>query len=91
MLENAICVEGLEKYFPPALSGWRALLQPIVRPSECALAGVSFAVGSGEAVALVGPKERIRDQLARWKASPIKTMLIGTSQPEALRTLAELV
>jgi F420-dependent oxidoreductase-like protein len=44
-----------------------------------------------DAVALVGPKERIRDQLARWKASPIKTILIGTSQPEALRTLAELV
>jgi F420-dependent oxidoreductase-like protein len=43
-----------------------------------------------DAVALVGPKERIRDQLARWKASPIKTLLIGTSQPEALRTLAEL-
>jgi F420-dependent oxidoreductase-like protein len=43
-----------------------------------------------DAVALVGPKERIRDQLARWKASPIKTLLIGTSQPEALHTLAEL-
>ena len=43
-----------------------------------------------DAVALLGPKERIRDQLARWKASPIATMLIGTSQPEALRTLAEL-
>lgn len=43
-----------------------------------------------DAVALVGPKERIRDQLARWKSSPIKTMLIGTSQPEALRLLAEL-
>jgi F420-dependent oxidoreductase-like protein len=43
-----------------------------------------------DAVALVGPKERIRDQLARWKASPIKTLLIGTSQPEALRLLAEL-
>jgi F420-dependent oxidoreductase-like protein len=43
-----------------------------------------------DAVALVGPKERIRDQLARWKASPIQTLLIGTSQPEALRLLAEL-
>jgi len=43
-----------------------------------------------DAVALLGPKERIRDQLARWKVSPIATMLIGTSQPEALRTLAEL-
>jgi F420-dependent oxidoreductase-like protein len=43
-----------------------------------------------DSVALVGPKERIRDQLARWKSSPIKTLLIGTSQPEALRLLAEL-
>jgi F420-dependent oxidoreductase-like protein len=43
-----------------------------------------------DAVALVGPKERIRDQLARWKSSPINTMLIGTSQPEALRVVAEL-
>jgi F420-dependent oxidoreductase-like protein len=43
-----------------------------------------------DAVALVGPKERIRDQLQRWKASPISTLLIGTSQPEALRLLAEL-
>jgi alkanesulfonate monooxygenase SsuD/methylene tetrahydromethanopterin reductase-like flavin-dependent oxidoreductase (luciferase family) len=43
-----------------------------------------------DSVALVGPKERIRDQLARWQSSPIKTLLIGTSQPEALRLLAEL-
>jgi len=43
-----------------------------------------------DAVALVGPKERIREQLAKWKSSPVTTMLIGTSQPEALRTLAEL-
>jgi F420-dependent oxidoreductase-like protein len=43
-----------------------------------------------DAVALVGPKERIRDQLARWKSSPINTMLIGTSQPEALKVVAEL-
>jgi F420-dependent oxidoreductase-like protein len=42
-----------------------------------------------DAVALVGPKERIRDQLTKWKTSPVTTMLIGTSQVEALRTLAE--
>ncbi|MGH7934677.1 MAG: LLM class F420-dependent oxidoreductase [Candidatus Binataceae bacterium] len=41
-------------------------------------------------VALVGPRERIKDQLDRWKASPITTLLIGTSQPEALRMVAEL-
>ena len=43
-------------------------------------------------VALVGPKERIRDRLAAWKASPVGTsMLIGAGQIEALRLLAELV
>ena len=43
-----------------------------------------------DAVALVGPKERIAEQLTRWKASPVTTMLIGTNQVEALRVLAEL-
>jgi hypothetical protein len=38
----------------------------------------------------VGTRERIKDQLEQWKASAVTTMLIGTSQPEALRTLAEL-
>ncbi|HXW85458.1 MAG TPA: LLM class F420-dependent oxidoreductase [Candidatus Binataceae bacterium] len=41
-------------------------------------------------VALIGPKERIKDRLAAWKASPVKSMLIGTSSPETIRTLAEL-
>ncbi len=43
-----------------------------------------------DAVALVGPKGHIADQLARWQASPVTTMIIGTNQVEALRTLAEL-
>jgi F420-dependent oxidoreductase-like protein len=42
-------------------------------------------------VALLGPRERIRDRLAAWKASPVGTMCIGSGQVEALRTLAELV
>ncbi len=41
-------------------------------------------------VALVGPKDRIADRLAAWKASPVKTMLIGTGSIEAVRALAEL-
>jgi F420-dependent oxidoreductase-like protein len=41
-------------------------------------------------VALVGPKERIKDRLAAWKASPVKTMLIGTGSIDTLRALAEL-
>jgi F420-dependent oxidoreductase-like protein len=43
-----------------------------------------------DAIALLGPKERIRDRLEAWKASPVRTLLVGTQQPEALRTLAEL-
>jgi F420-dependent oxidoreductase-like protein len=41
-------------------------------------------------VALVGPRERIRDRLEAWKASPVKTMLIGTGQIETVRALAEM-
>ncbi len=41
-------------------------------------------------IALVGPPERIRDRLEAWKASPVRTLLVGAGQPEALRTLAEL-
>jgi len=42
-------------------------------------------------VALVGPRERIRDRIAAWKASPAGTMCLGTGQLEAVRTVAELV
>ena len=41
-------------------------------------------------VALLGSRERIADRLQAWKASPIQTLLIGTGQVEAIRTLAEL-
>ena len=43
-----------------------------------------------DTVALVGPRERIAERVQAWKASPVTSMLIGTSQPEALRLLAEL-
>lgn len=43
-----------------------------------------------DAVALVGPKEHMRDQLSRWQSSPVTTMIIGTNQVEALRVLADL-
>ncbi|MBM4257387.1 MAG: LLM class F420-dependent oxidoreductase [Deltaproteobacteria bacterium] len=41
-------------------------------------------------VALVGTRERIAERLQAWKASAATSLLIGTSQPEALRMLAEL-
>ncbi|MBI3757841.1 MAG: LLM class F420-dependent oxidoreductase [Deltaproteobacteria bacterium] len=41
-------------------------------------------------VALIGSRERIADRLQAWKASPATSLLIGTTQPEVLRLLAEL-
>jgi len=44
-----------------------------------------------DAVALVGPKERIRDRLDAWRETPVTTLIVGSPQPEALQVLAELV
>jgi F420-dependent oxidoreductase-like protein len=42
-------------------------------------------------VALLGPRERIADQLEAWKGSGVTTMILGAGQPEALQLMAELV
>ncbi len=42
-------------------------------------------------VALCGPKERIKDQLALWQDSPITTLNIMTFGIDGLRVMAELV
>jgi F420-dependent oxidoreductase-like protein len=44
-----------------------------------------------DAVSLIGPKERIAERLEAWRETPITTLVLGTTQPEALQTLAELV
>jgi F420-dependent oxidoreductase-like protein len=41
-------------------------------------------------VALVGPAERIRDRLDAWRESGVTTLLLGTPDVNALRTIAEL-
>ena len=41
-------------------------------------------------IALVGPAERIRDRLDAWRESGVTTLLVGTPDVAALRTLAEL-
>ena len=71
MIAPAIFVESLEKYFPPAYSGWRALLQPVARPTERALAGISFSVQPAEAVAIVGPNGAGKSTLLRVLATLI--------------------
>ena len=42
-------------------------------------------------IALCGPRERIRDRLAAWKAAGVTTLICATREPEAVRTMAELV
>jgi F420-dependent oxidoreductase-like protein len=44
-----------------------------------------------DAVALVGPKERIRDRLQAWRETPVTTLIVGSPQPEALRVMADLL
>ena len=54
MAKNALVAENLGKYFPPTLTGWRALLLPFSKLTLRALSGVSFSVASGEVLALIG-------------------------------------
>jgi F420-dependent oxidoreductase-like protein len=44
-----------------------------------------------DAVSLIGPKERIAERLEAWRETPVTTLVLGTTQPEALQTLAELL
>src|ERR1700721_4648344 len=73
----AISVTALEKDFPPAVAGWRALLQPISRATEKALGGVSFTVKENEAVAVIGANGAGKSTLLRILA----TLIIPTRGP----------
>ena len=70
--------------------GLATTLQDLYLSGQKAAAQAAVPDELVDAVALVGPKERLAEQLTRWKASPVTTMIIGTNQVEALRVLAEL-
>jgi F420-dependent oxidoreductase-like protein len=43
-----------------------------------------------DALHLVGPPARIKDQFQRWKETKVGTLIVGTQQREAMRLMAEL-
>ena len=68
-----------------------AAVQKLFREGKRAEAAAAVPDRLADEISLVGPRERIRDRLAAWQETPVRTLLLGTRDVGALRTLAELV
>ena len=65
-----------------------AFIRPV--SDDDGMRGAAIPTALVEEVALVGPAEKIRDDLAAWRESMATTLLIAGSI-DTMRTMAELV
>ena len=70
--------------------GEAKLIQDLYLDGKKAEAAAAVPTRLVEDVALVGPREKIRDDLEMWRESAVTTMLVSGAT-EQLRTIAELV
>jgi F420-dependent oxidoreductase-like protein len=70
--------------------GEAKVIQDLYLDGKKAEAAAAVPTRLVEDVALVGPREKIRDDLEMWRASAVTTMLVSGAT-EQLRTIAELV
>ena len=74
MKNFALNLENVEKYFPRAVSGWRAFVHPVSRLTVPALRGISLQVEPGQVLGVVGANGAGKSTLLRI----LTTLLIPT-------------